>query len=843
VRRVWLARKRAINMGNHHQPQRAAERRPAGNERRRFLQIASQVSATIGAEFFGSLVQRLADALDADCVYIGEFVGGHVERVRTLAAYLDHGQERHFEYHLVGSPSVEIALGNACVHPSGVQELFPSDSFLRELGGQAFVGIPLNDSKQQTLGLIAAVYRRAFGNLRYAKSMLEIFAPRAAAELERKQADEAVRESEQRHKAFIARSPDAMLRIEFERPIAIAQPAEQQIDQIYQYGYLAECNDALAHLYGVKSAEAMIGMRVGDLEPPSSPRFRNDLLSAIASSYQYTTVETKPRDWNGNQKYLLRSHCGIVENGLLLRIWGTLRDITALRQAERMAAACEQQLTDLLESIHLVAVMLDRDGLVSFCNDYFLRLTGWQAEEVIGKNWFDQMVPPEERENLRAEFKSAWAGSEPPKHHESTVLGRDNSRRLIAWDSTILRDADGQVTGLAAVGRDITEYVAIEAQLRQAQKLESIGRLTGGVAHDFNNLLTLILGYTGALLAHRDARDPLYVALSEIKRTAEKGAALTYQLLAFSRKQRLHPRLLNLNSLVAEDESMLRRIIREDVELVLEFEPSLALVRADAGQMHQVILNVVLNARDAMLSGGKLTIRTSNLQLQKEDVPSYPGMVPGPYVQLAISDTGVGMSAEVHAHLFEPFFTTKEPVMGTGLGLSTVYGIIQQSGGYIVVDTAPDKGTSFRILLPAVAEPQEAADVTEATPAAVGGSETILVVEDNHEVRVLAGKILRKLGYNVLEAGNAGEAQQAIEQHRGAIHLILADVVMPGMAGPELLERVQVSQPEIKVLLMSGYGDPHGADPGTPEARFSCIQKPFTLESLAMRVREVLDQR
>ena len=829
-------------MGNQ-QPQKATARRPGGSERRRFQQIASQISATIGTEFFDSLVKRLADALDADFVYIGEFVGGHVERVRTLAGYLDHAQQRRFDYPLPGSLVVEIAIGHPCVYPSGVQESFPSDPFLRELGAQAFVGIPLNDSKQQTLGLIAAVYRRALGNLRFAKSMLEIFAPRAAAELERKQADEALRESEQRHKAFIARSPDAMWRIEFEQPIAVALPAEEQIEKIYEYGYLAECNDALARFYGAETAEQMIGTRFGDLALGSTPRVRNDLRSAIATGYQYTTLETKPIDRSGNQRYLLRSQCGIVEDDMLLRIWGTVRDITELRQAERTAAVSEERLTELLENVRLVAIMLDRDGLVSFCNDYLLRLTGWHAEEVIGKDWFGQMVPAEEREKLRAAFESACIGAEQPQHYESTILGPDDRRWLIAWDSTILRDPDGQVTGSAAVGRDITEYKAIEAQLRQAQKLESIGRLTGGVAHDFNNLLTLILGYTGVLLAHRDAMDPLYITLSEVKKTAEKGAALTHQLLAFSRQQKLYPRILNLNSLVAEDEPMLRRIIREDIELTMELGPSLGLVRADAGQIHQVILNLVLNARDAMPRGGALKIATLNVHLAEGDAPPFPGMAPGPYVLLTISDTGVGMSPEVHAQLFEPFFTTKEQLVGTGLGLSTVHGIIHQSGGYIVVDTEPGKGTSFRIFLPTVTAPSEEVGITEPSPAAVGGTETILVVEDDKEVRVLAGKILRKLGYHVLEASNAGQALQVIEQNKGAIHLVLTDVVMPGMAGPELLELVQSAHAQIKVLLMSGYGAPRTAEAGTPEARFACIQKPFTLESLAIKVREILDER
>jgi PAS domain S-box-containing protein len=829
-------------MGNHHQPQKAAARKTGGNERRRFLQIAGRISATIGTEFFGSMVRRLAEALDADCVYVGEFVGGRVERVKSLASCLDQERERRFEYPLAGSIAVEIALGNPAIYPSGVQDLFPSDPFLREIGAQAFVGIPLNDSKQQTLGLIAAVYRQAFGNLRFAKSMLEIFGPRAAAELERKQAEEALRESEQRHKAFIARSPDAMWRIEFEQPIAVALPIEEQIDKIYEYGYLAECNDAFARFYGAETAEQLIGTRFGDLEPPSAPRFRNDLRSAIALGYQFSTLETRPVDRRGRQRYFVRSQCGIVEEGMLLRMWGTVRDITELRQAERGLAASEQRLTELLENLHLVAIMLDRNGLVSFCNDYLLQLTGWKAEEVIGKSWFDQMVPMEERQNLRAEFESAFAG-QAPKHYEGTILGPDDRRWLIAWDSTVLRDSDRRVTGMAAVGRDITAYKTIEAQLRQAQKLESIGRLTGGVAHDFNNLLTLILGYTGMLMAHRDVMDPSYTALSEIKKTAEKGAALTHQLLAFSRRQRLHPTLVNLSSIVTENERMLRRIIREDIELSLQLEPSLGLVRADAAEMHQVLLNVVLNSRDAMPRGGTLNIATSNFRLNAGDDPPYPGMAPGPYVQVTISDTGVGMSPEVHSHLFEPFFTTKEPLMGTGLGLSTVYGIIHQSGGYIVVDTELNKGTTFKIFLPTVTSPPEPVVAAEAVASPVGGTEKILVVEDDEQVRVLAGRMLRDLGYQVLEASNAGEALQAIEQDKSTINLILTDVVMPGMGGPEMLEQVQSIYPGTKVLLMSGYVDPNAVEPGTPQARFPTIQKPFTLESLAMKVRDILDKR
>jgi PAS domain S-box-containing protein len=826
---------------NSQQPGKATRKR-VGSERRRFLRIASQISSTIGTEFFRSLVKRLAEALGADCVYVGEFAGGPIARVRTLAACVDHDRERSFEFPLPGSMSEEIAMGNSSVYPSGVQELFPSDQLLRELGGQACVGVPLMDSTQQPIGLIAAVYGRPLDNLHFAKSILEIFSPRAAAELERKQTDEALRESEQRHRAFIAQSPDAMWRIEFEVPIATALPAEQQIDKMYQYGYVAECNDATARMFGLETAEQLIGARFGDLEPPSSPRFREDLLSAVRSEYRYTTIETGRLDQAGALRYLLRSHWGIVESGLLQRIWGMSRDITELRRAEMAVAAAEQTLRELLENLHLVAVMLDREELVSFCNEYLLRMSGYQSEDIIGKNWFDLMIPSEDREKLRTAFEFACNGLQSAGHHEGTLLTRDGRRLLIAWDSTILRDSDGRVTGSASIGRDITEYRAIEEQLRHAQKLESIGRLTGGVAHDFNNLLTLILGYTGMLLAHLDPTDPSYIALSEIKQTAEKGAALTQQLLVFSRRQILHPKLLNPNSLVADSQRMLSRIIREDIELKLELEPALALVCADEGQMHQVLINLALNARDAMPNGGRLTITSSNADLQEGDAPPFPEMVPGLYVLLTISDTGVGMSPEVRAHLFEPFFTTKEQGKGTGLGLSTVYGIIQQSGGRIVVETEPGKGTIFKIFLPAIVPPAEPSAGARTASAVHGGTETIVVVEDHNEVRELAVKILRDYGYNVLEAADATEALRMIEHHKGSIHLILTDVVMPGMAGPELLERVRSTHPTIKTLLMSGYVDSNAAEQSVSELGLAYIQKPFTPEVLAAKIREVLDK-
>jgi two-component system cell cycle sensor histidine kinase/response regulator CckA len=807
------------------------------------LQIARRVSATIGTEFFRSMVQHLSEALAADCVYLGEFVGGPVERVRTLAACVDGQGDRSFEYPLAGSAAADVALNKPCLCRTGAQERFPADEILPQLHAEALVGVPLLNAKGQALGVLMAVYRRPIPSFRIPKSMLDIFAPRAAAELSHKQSEEQLRESEQRHLAFIAANPDGLWRVEFEHPIPVNLPESEQVDRIGLSGYIAECNDSLARFLGCDKAGELIGSRLYDIEALHSDfSIREATLALVRASYRPTTVETRPLDRNNKRHYMLRSQWGIVEDGMLQRIWGTTRDISELRKSELALNASEQRMVDLLETVHLVVVMLDLDGSIAFCNDYLLQLTGWKSAEIQGKNWFDLMIPPDEQNALRTAFESAKEGASPPVHVESTLLGADGHRWWIAWDCAVLGDSEGKIGAVVNVGRDLTEYKELESQFRQAQKLESIGRLASGVAHDFNNLLTVILGYSGALLARRELTDPDHIAIREIKKAAEKGADLAYQLLAFSRRQALRPTTLDLNTLVADDQRMLRRLIGENIELVTDLDPSLGIVRADAGHIHQVLLNLTVNARDAMPKGGRLTISSSNVNINGLKFPLLPCLPSGPYVRLTVADTGVGISAEVRAHLFEPFFTTKAPGCGTGLGLSTVYGIVRQSGGHITVESEPGWGTTFSILLPRIEQaPSLEPSGKPALPALKGGTETILLVEDQNEVRVLTAKILRELGYNVWEADGPAQAMELAKYSSVPVRLILTDVVMPTMSGVELANRVKQAHHEIKVLFMSGYptGLPLGEDPLLSEAY---IQKPFTPEALGWKVREILDR-
>jgi two-component system, cell cycle sensor histidine kinase and response regulator CckA len=419
---------------------------------------------------------------------------------------------------------------------------------------------------------------------------------------------------------------------------------------------------------------------------------------------------------------------------------------------------------------------------------------------------------------------------------------KDGAPIIVRCSGCPIKDETGAVAYVEVFAEDITERRTLERQLRMAQKMEAVGRLSGGIAHDFNNLLGVIIGYSQVLKRGLGPKHASFEHAQEIEKAGQRAVSLTRQLLAFSRQQVLEPVVLNLNTLVSDMEKMLPRLIGEDIALKLELDASLSQVKADPSQIEQVILNLAVNARDAMPDGGKLLVQTANVNLDTAYTHNHPGSRPGSYVMLRVTDTGTGIDPEIQSQIFEPFFTTKERDKGTGLGLATVYGVVKQSGGYITVDSEKGKGASFSVYLPRLEQPvaQPVAPLAVA-PVNTRGTETILLVEDAEPLRKLAELFLKESGYSILSAAEGQQALQVARQHFGPIALLLTDVVMPGMNGRVLGERLAPSQPGMKVLYMSGYTDSFIAGHGVLEPGTQLLHKPFSQEALTRKVREILD--
>ncbi len=507
-------------------------------------------------------------------------------------------------------------------------------------------------------------------------------------------------------------------------------------------------------------------------------------------------------------------------------------------RAQEQLRQSEERFRTLIEGVRDVIFSLGPDGTIASLNPAFETTLGWPREEWLGKP-LEQLVHPDDVP-LALELLGGVIRSEPHGVRLLRVRTRKGDYRVGEFSATP-QFRDGKLVGVFGTARDVTERMSLEQQLRQAQKMEAVGRLAGGVAHDFNNILTAITGYADLLLDDLGAADARREDVAEIRKAADRAAGLTRQLLAFSRQQVMQAKVIDLNSLVSETENMLGRLLGEDVELATRLASDLAPVRADPGQIEQVIMNLAVNARDAMPQGGKLTIETANVDLDASYAHEHFPVRPGPYVMLAVGDTGTGMDEATQAHLFEPFFTTKEKGKGTGLGLATVYGIVKQSGGYVWVYTELGHGTTFKIYLPRVMESLAPRSSEARQAPTIGGSETVLIAEDEAAVRAVARQALERQGYTVLEAPSAEAALDLAQRHSGPLHLLLTDVVMPGMSGRALASRLVELRPELRVIYMSGYTDEAITRHGMLEPGLTYVQKPFTPDALARKVREVLD--
>jgi len=524
-------------------------------------------------------------------------------------------------------------------------------------------------------------------------------------------------------------------------------------------------------------------------------------------------------------------------HGNIIGTFGVSRDITQHKQAEAEHA----RLVTAIEQSAEAVVITNTTGGIEYVNPAFTRITGYGREEVLGQN---PRILKSDKQDPEF-YQQLWATILNGQIWHGELINRRKDGSLYTEEMNIapVRNQVGEITHFIATKQDVTEHKQLEQQLIQAQKMEAVGRLAGGVAHDFNNLLTIINGYAQLLIEPISPQDPRRGHLKEILMAGERAASLTRQLLAFSRRQVLEPRVLNLNSVLADVAKMLRRLIGEDVELVSTLKPDLGRVKVDPGQIEQVIMNLAVNARDAMPQGGKLFIETSNVEIDANYARRHSPMMPGKYVMVAVSDTGCGMDLETQAHAFEPFFTTKEKGHGTGLGLATVYGIVKQSGGFIWVYSAPGHGSTFKIYLPFIEEALPTAEPAEAPAELAKGSETVLVVEDERGVRSLVCEALASHGYKVLEAAGAASALEISERYTEPIHLLLTDVVMPQTGGKELAKGFSTLHPETKVLYMSGYTDDAIVRHGILEGGTSFLQKPFQPKALLLKIREVLKMK
>ena len=648
--------------------------------------------------------------------------------------------------------------------------------------------------------------------------------------------------SEERYRAFIEQTSEGVWRCDVRVPIEITLPEEEQIDRIYADSYLAECNDAMARMYGLDSAEQIVGVPLAELLPRSDPANVEYLRAFLRGGYRITDAESHELGRDGNSRYFLNNMVGIVRDGHLVRAWGSQRDITGRKQTESALRASEQRYRALVTASSSLVWTSDPTGRFLQRQGSWEQYTGQPWAEHRDHGWINALHP-EDREVVR----HAWQrrAEEPGSVHEDHArlwsVDKNEYRHVIGRAVPVL-DGEGSLREWIGTVTDVEERWIAEERLRRAERMETVGRLAGGIAHEANNQMSVILGSAQFVLRRLDIPDVVREDVEHIQRAAERTAGITQQLLAFSRRQVLQPQVLDLNALVQRSEPILRRTLGERSRLVVLPARELGRVKADPGQLEQVLLNLVLNAHDAMPDGGTVTIETSKVALTPEYAAQKPvaTIVPGPHLLLSVSDTGTGMDRETMARAFEPFFTTKPMGEGTGLGLATVYGIVKQSGGYIWAYSEPGEGTTFKIYLPVVGGTPAEPRGHDSMPVARDG-EAVLVVEDEASVRRIIGRTLRELGYLVLEAPHGRDALAIAADPATRIDLIVADVVMPGMGGRELATRLAERRPGIPILFTSGYTGHDVVERGLIERDWPFLAKPVAPESLARKVREMLE--
>ena len=683
---------------------------------------------------------------------------------------------------------------------------------------------------------------------------------------QQKRTEEALRRSEESYRMFVAQSSEGIFRQDLDRPLPINLPEDELVHRILHDSYMAECNNAMARMYAFDSPQYLLGKRLTELTSIDDPQNIKLTREYVRNGFRVVDRVSHEMDARGNGKIFLQSLFGVVEDGKLLHSWGIQRDITdrlqaeeerrkaadAFRENEERYRAFVQQSSEGIYRMEYnppVPCYLPveeqirwghQSGYVAECNDAMAKMYGRDsAADLMGKKLSEFLIL---RDPVTLNFMENFVRAGYRTTDQESVEMDAHGQKRIFRNTMVGTIVNGYWVRTWGITRDVTERIHLEQQLRNAQQLEAVGRLAGGIAHDFNNILSIIMGHGELLLATADLNADGKNAVDQIRRAADRAASLTQQLLAFSRKQVLQPRVLDLNETVAGVQKMLTRVIGEDIELFAQLSSTPMTVRADPGQLEQVLMNLAVNARDAMPQGGKITMTTMHIEVGVDEARDLD-LPPGRYVMLRVSDTGQGMDQQTLSHVFEPFFTTKPMGKGTGLGLATVYGIVKQSGGDIRVESETDRGTGFRIYLPAVEG--ESGGIIERMPgrSIAGGTETILVAEDEPDLRELTKIFLESYGYRVLQAASADEALKLADRFGERIHLLLTDVIMPGMSGRQLAEKIHLKRPETKIVYMTGYTDDMVVQHKVLEPGVQLLQKPFTKVDLAQKLRATLDGR